>query len=64
MPNVQKELEAFDNLPKHLRDALNYTNECLDPRYILGKYKTEGLKDTLRYLDDIGMLPMGELCLV
>lgn len=54
--SVKAELEAFDSLPTTLRKVLNYNRECLDPRYIFGMYKTQGLKATLGYLDSIGLL--------
>ncbi len=53
---VEKELQAFDKLPKQLRTVLNYTYMCVDPRYILGMYRTQGLRNTMFYLDSIGLL--------
>ena len=55
MPNIENELKAFNQLPAQLRNFLNYTSENIDPRYILGMYKTIGLKATLQYLKDIGL---------
>lgn len=52
--NITKELEAFDTLPEELRTVLNYTRDYIDPRYILGIYKNQGLSDTLDYLASIG----------
>lgn len=52
---VKKEMDDFDRLPRVLRNILNDINECLDPRYILGLYKTRGLVDTVQYLEDIGV---------
>jgi hypothetical protein len=48
-------MDDFDRLPRVLRNILNDINECLDPRYILGLYKTRGLVDTVQYLEDIGV---------
>lgn len=52
---ISKELADFDNLPKELRTILNYSTECVDPRYIHGMYKTQGLTNTINYLKDIGL---------
>ena len=57
--NLEAELNAFDQLPKELRTILNYTFMNVDPRYILGMYKTQGLKNTKYYLDSIGLLDGG-----
>ena len=50
-----KEFIAFDKLPKTLRTILNYSPTRLDPRFIFGMYKTQGLKSTIQYLEDIGL---------
>lgn len=55
--SIETELLAFDKLPTELRQILNYTYEHIDPRYVLGMYKTQGLNRTVNYLDDIGMIP-------
>lgn len=53
---TNRALEAFDELPSQLRNILNYIDMRIDPRYILGIYKEQGLKNTLYYLDSIGVL--------
>lgn len=58
---VLREMQAFDKLPITLRDILNYLDMCVDPRYILGMYKEQGINDTIDYLDAIGLLPNGGL---
>lgn len=55
MNKITKALSDFDKLPTELRDILNYTEECIDPRYIYGMFKEQGLKNTLMYLDSIGI---------
>lgn len=49
-------MEAHDKLPKKLRDILNEGPYPIDPRYILGMYKTQGLRATVGYLENIGYL--------
>lgn len=53
--SIHKELADFNDLPKQLRDILNYGDYNFDPRYILGMYKTLGIEHTLNYLEDIGV---------
>ena len=53
---TNRALEAFDKLPSQLRNILNYIDMRIDTRYILGIYKEQGLKNTLYYLDSIGVL--------
>lgn len=48
------ELIAFDNLPETLRTILNYMPDRIDPRFILGMYTQQGLKNTINYLEDRG----------
>ena len=52
----QLEMEAFDKLPKEIRDALNDAPFRVDPRFFYGMYKTQGLEDTLEYLEMIGFI--------
>lgn len=57
MPNsLVRAQNAFDQLPEELRNALNYIDENVDPRYFLAMYKNQGLKATLNYLSSIGYL--------
>lgn len=58
---TRKEMLAFDKLPLNLRDILNYSDMCIDPRFVLGMYKDQGIDNTLSYLDAIGLLPDGGL---
>ncbi len=57
---MSNQLEAFDSLPQELRTVLNYCSIRIDPRFVLGMYKQQGLRDTLDYLDGIGECFMSE----
>ncbi len=48
--NKNPELLAFDQLPTELRIKINYAEERLDPRQILGIFKTQGLNQALSYI--------------
>jgi hypothetical protein len=51
--NKNSELEAFDTLPQELRTELNYASDRLDPRFILGILKNQGLEAAKAYINDI-----------
>lgn len=48
--NKNSELIAFDQLPTELREKINYAEDRLDPRQILGIYKQQGLYPALSYI--------------
>jgi predicted Zn-dependent protease with MMP-like domain len=48
--NKNNELEAFDNLPKELRQEINYSVVRLDARQVLGIYKQQGIQQAISFI--------------
>ena len=48
-----REMFAFDHLPQEIRTMLNESDIFIEPRFVLGIYKTRGTEATKKYLEGL-----------